>query len=140
MIKRKVKLKDVCQLNSNNFKERHKTKTIRYLDTGNITRNQINIIQTLSQKTAPYPSRAKRRVKNKTIIYSTVRPIQEHFGIIDEPNEDLIVSTGFTTIDVIDDDIDPKFLYYALTQKNITEYLQTVAMNSVSGVCCLNHS
>ena len=32
------------------------------------------------------PSRAKRLVKHQDIVYSTVRPIQRHFGFIENPN------------------------------------------------------
>ena len=46
--------------------------------------------------------------------------------------DNLIVSTGFTTIDVIDEDIYPKYLYYKLTQNYITDYLHTIGMSSVS--------
>jgi type I restriction enzyme S subunit len=111
---------------------------IRYLDTSSITRNQIGNIQVLDSKIAPFPSRAQRKVKSNTIIYSTVRPEQEHFGIIEKENEDLIVSSGFMTIDVTDKEIDPKYLYYLITRKDITNYLQRVATNNVSAYPSIN--
>ena len=50
--------------------------------------------------------------KKNTILYSTVRPNQEHFGFIKEDKHELVVSTGFTTIDIFGEEIDPKYLYY----------------------------
>ena len=58
------------------------------------------------------PSRAQRKVTNNTIIYSTVRPRLKHYGILSRPQNNFIVSTGFTTIDIKDlykDKIDPQY-------------------------------
>jgi len=111
---------------------------IQYLDTSNITRNKIDKIQFFDGGKSVIPSRAKRRVKHETIIYSTVRPDQEHHGFLEHPADNLIVSTGFTTIDVIDNSINPKFLYYSLTRNKITDYLHTIATNNVSAYPSIN--
>lgn len=138
MNKREIIIKDVCDLNSETIGNTLQPKVIKYLETGGITRNRIDNIQLLDKNTAPFPSRAQRKVKQATIIYSTVRPDQEHFGFLVKPDSNLIVSTGFLTIDVSDRDIDPKYLYYLITQKSITNYLQTVATNNVSSYPSLN--
>lgn len=134
----------VCQLakvNQNNLTSKNLLEDIYYLDTSNITRNKIEVLQHLKLKNSSYPSRAKRKVKDKTIIYSTVRPEQEHFGIMDHPQDNLIVSTGFTTLDIIDPQIiDPLFLYYYLTQPRITQRLDKIAKNSVSSYPSINPS
>ncbi len=109
-----------------------------YLDTGNITRNEIDNIQILNITMDKIPSRAKRKVKDKTIIYSTVRPNQEHYGFLENPSDNFIVSTGFSTIDVYDDNTDEKFIYYLLTQKHVTDYLHTIGENSVSSYPSIN--
>lgn len=111
---------------------------IMYLDTGNITRNEIDNIQILNITMDKIPSRAKRKVKDKTIIYSTVRPNQEHYGFLENPSDNFIVSTGFSTIDVYDDNTDEKFIYYLLTQKHVTDYLHTIGENSVSSYPSIN--
>ena len=77
-------------------------------------------------------TRINKQIKKNTILYSTVRPNQEHYGIIEKEIENLIVSTGFTTIDIQDENIYPKFIFYLLTQKSITDYLQKIGMNAVS--------
>lgn len=132
MKSRKIKVGDVCKLNASTISTSSPPNTIQYLDTGSITRNRIEIVQILNSKTSSFPSRAQRIVKKNTIIYSTVRPNLEHFGILENPPDDLIVSTGFLTIDVGDPGIDPKYLYYVLTQKHLTNYLHTIAVNNVS--------
>jgi type I restriction enzyme S subunit len=102
------------------------------LDTANITKNAISSLQELHFQKDKIPSRAKRKVRKNTIIYSTVRPNLEHYGFLENPADNLIVSTGFTTIDVHDKDVDSKFLYYLITQKNITDYLHGIGTNSTS--------
>jgi len=121
---------EIAELNSSSITSKDKFEFINYLDTSNLTRNKIESIQYLEKD---YPSRAKRIVKKNTILYSTVRPNQEHFGILSDINfGNLIVSTGFTTIDVVSNQISGKYLYYKLTQPYITNYLQSIAENSVS--------
>ena len=78
------------------------------------------------------PSRARRKVKSNSIIYSTVRPNQLHYGIIKEQPENFLVSTGFAVIDVDFKKAVPDYIYYALTQQEVTEHLQAIAEQSVS--------
>ncbi|MEB2774984.1 restriction endonuclease subunit S [Algoriphagus sp. D3-2-R+10] len=129
MIKIK-KVDAIAELNKRNISSKDNLEFINYLDTSSITKNNISSIQFLDKD---FPSRAKRKVQNKTILYSTVRPEQEHYGIAENLNiENFIVSTGFTTIDVTSSEVEPKFLYYLLTQPSIIQYLQGIAENSVS--------
>ncbi len=121
---------EIADLNRSSLTYRDNYEYINYVDTSNLTRNKIDSIQLLHRN---FPSRAKRKVKADTILYSTVRPNQEHFGIVGNTNiNNLIVSTGFTTIDVKSNEINPKYLYYKLTNPSVTNYLQTIAENSVS--------
>ncbi len=74
------------------------------------------------------PSRAKRKCSLNSIIYSSVRPNQRHFGIIKEIPKNFLVSTAFIVIDIIDlEKLDPNYLYYYITQDKITHYLQRIA-------------
>ena len=140
MSNRKVTINKVCKLNRETIRSNNQPKYINYLDTGNITRNKIDEIKKLINGVDKFPSRAQRKVQKNTIIYSTVRPEQEHFGIIENPINNLIVSTGFTTLDIIDDTIDSKYFYYSLTNKSITEYLNVIASNNVTSYPSLNPS
>jgi type I restriction enzyme S subunit len=129
---RRIQIKDIAEFNRSTYKKSEFPEYLYYLDTSSLTQNRIESIQLLNTKIDIIPSRAQRKVKLNTILYSTVRPNQEHFGIIEKNIDNLVVSTGFTTIDVIDSDINAKYLYYLLTQPKITDYLHTIASNSVS--------
>jgi len=138
MSNRRIVINQISKINAETIGGKNPPEVIHYLDTSSITRNRIENVQVLDSKTQPFPSRAQRKVKNETIIYSTVRPEQEHFGFIDQNTENLIVSTGFLTIGVTDKEIDPKYLYYLITRRDITKYLQTIAVNNVSSYPSIN--
>jgi len=89
---RETTLSSVVTSNNQSIDKNYEYKTIQYLDTGSITNGKIEGYQEITISEAP--SRAKRLVKHKDIIYSTVRPIQRHFGFIQNPIENLVVSTG----------------------------------------------
>ena len=128
----KYKLKDLAQLNQKSYSQKFGWKYLYYLDTGNITKNSIDSYQRFNSNDKKIPSRAKRVVKKGTIIYSTVRPNQLHYGLLDDIPDNLLVSTGFTTIDVNPKFADNKYIYYYLTQDSITKSLQALAEQSVS--------
>ncbi len=65
------------------------------------------------------------------IIISTVRPNQKHYGIIKNPIENLIVSTGFVVLSP-KKEVNADYLYNYLTLPNITEYLQGIAETSTT--------
>lgn len=134
---KRYRLGEICTLNAQSLKSSDGFKEILYLDTGNITENLIDSFQTFTVSNAP--SRAQRKVKDKTIIFSTVRPNQKHFGILRNPPNNLIVSSGFTTLDVKDDKkFDAQYVYLKLSQHNVVDYLQTLAQNSVSAYPSVN--
>lgn len=129
---KECKLGEVADINLNSYSSKEKWQFVNYLDTGNITTNTIDSIQYIDLQTEKLPSRAKRKVKYNSIIYSTVRPNQQHYGIIKKQPENFLVSTGFAVIDVKDEVAIPEYVYYCLTQREITEYLQSIGEQSVS--------
>ena len=113
-------------------------QNIIYLDTGSITRGKIETLQDI--KLSGAPSRAKRLVKHNDIVYSTVRPIQRHYGIINNPPENLVVSTGFSVIEANLEKANPLFIYYFLTSDEIVETLDVIAEASTSAYPSLRPS
>lgn len=128
----KYELKDICKTNQSNYSKSDKWTFINYLDTGNITKNKIDEIQYINLENEKLPSRAKRKVEIDDIIYSTVRPNQLHYGIIKQIPNNFLVSTGFTTIKINKKIAEPKFIFYYITQDEITEYLSAIAEQSTS--------
>jgi len=114
-----VKVGDFVHTNVASINKDNALKTIRYLDTASLTEGKISGYQTFD--IADAPSRA---------LISTVRPNQKHYGILKNPAEDVIVSTGFCVITC--DKIDQHFIYILLTTDEMTEYLHSIAEGSTS--------
>lgn len=129
---RKIRLGDACVTNADSYSPKEEWKFVNYLDTGNITDNRIESIQYIDVENDKLPSRARRKVKKDSIIYSTVRPNQRHFGIIKTQPENFLVSTGFAVIDVDANVLNADFLYYLLTQPTLVEALHAIAEQSTS--------
>ena len=124
-----VKLKEIADFNKESIGKNSNYEFINYLDTANITNGAIDTIVRMPIEEAP--SRAKRIVHNNDIVYSTVRPNLCHYGILDSPVENMIVSTGFTVISC-KDDVNLYYVYNYLTQNDITSQLHSIAENSTS--------
>lgn len=135
-----VRLGEIVKTNQSTYSPKENWQFVNYLDTGNITMNKIDEIQYINTAKDKLPSRAKRKVKANSIIYSTVRPNQLHYGIIKEQPDNFLVSTGFTVIEVNYDKAVPDFIYYALTKQEVTEQLQAIAEQSVSAYPSLKPS
>lgn len=138
---KKYKLGEIADFNKSSLSKSDSISEIMYLDTSSITENVISDIVILDAANAP--SRAQRKVEHHTIIYSTVRPRLKHYGILENPRDNLIVSTGFVTIDLKEEYkecINPKFLYLLLTQPSITEYIGNIADTAVSAYPSINPS
>lgn len=129
---KKVKLGEIAKFNQKSYKSNYNWKTVKYLDTGNLNKNKVENLTTFNLRKEKLPSRAKRIPQINSILYSTVRPNQEHYGILENKFDNLLVSTGFTVIDIYKENINPKYIYYFLTKKDITAYLQKIAEDSVS--------
>lgn len=127
-----VYVDDICKINEETYSNNENWEYVNYLDTGNITSNKIDTLQYIDLSVDKLPSRARRKVKNGNIIYSTVRPNQLHFGLIKQQPQNFLVSTGFAVLNIDTIKAIPEYIYYALTQKEHTEALHAIAEQSTS--------
>ena len=126
---KEVRLGDYIKTNETQYSIKENWENFVYLDTGSIIEGRIDKLLYFT-KEDKLPSRARRKVQHGDIIYSCVRPNQRHYGYINIPVKNLLVSTGFVVISC--KDIDSKYLYYYLTQDTIINYLQNIGEQSVS--------
>jgi len=129
-MRKEYKISDIADINRNSINKDYSFEEIEYLDTGSITNGKIDGFQYFKLKDAP--SRAKRLVSENDIIYSTVRPIQRHFGFIKNSNPNLVVSTGFAVVTAKKNLAHPKFLYYFLSSNETVKLLDMIAEASTS--------
>ena len=129
-----------CNDNVANLSKNDNYTAIEYLDTGSIFEGFIESTQTLIMAKDEIPSRAKRKVYDGDIVYSTVRPNLHHFGLIKNPTENLIASTGFAVLHNNGGPVSNELIYMWLTKDSVLDYLQAIAENSVSTYPSLNVS
>ena len=137
----KYTLAEIADINKFSISKSDNFQEIIYLDTSSITENFISGTCTMLLSEAP--SRAQRKVRSNTIVYSTVRPRLKHYGILISPPHNLIISSGFITIDLKKDykeRIDARYLFLLLTQPAITEYIANIADSAVSAYPSFNPS
>lgn len=120
---KEYKLGDLVAINERSIGKNYRYERVEYIDTSSVTENKFEtpIYSAITEA----PSRAKRLIADGDTIISTVRPIQKHYGFIKKAKGNQVVSTGFAV--VTPKSIEPRFLYYFLTQAKITEYLNTIA-------------
>ncbi len=135
---KEYKLGAVITSNIQSINKDYPHNTIQYLDTGSITCGKVDSFQEFLLEDAP--SRAKRLVKHNDIVYSTVRPIQRHYGFITNPLQNFVVSTGFSVIETKSKLAEPLFIYYYLTSTEIVEILDVIAEGSTSAYPSLKPS
>lgn len=125
-------LADIAEINPETYSPKEKWEYVNYLDTSSITKGVISEIQMIKPNTEKLPSRARRIIKANDIVYSTVRPNQNHFGIVSSPLGNMLVSTGFAVIRSKCSYICSPFIYHFLTSPNFIEKMQQLAEQSTS--------
>lgn len=124
-----VTMNDVAFINQRSISKDFQYSTIEYLDTGSITEGRISEYQLIPLKNAP--SRAQRLVKDNDIIYSLVRPIQRHYGLLSGTKSNTVVSTGFCVI-TCKEGFCPYFIYLLLSLDENVEFFESIAEGSTS--------
>lgn len=127
-----IRLGDICQTNKSTYSLSEKWDYVNYLDTGNLTQDKVSDYRHIVLGQDKLPSRARRKVEVDDILYSTVRPNQLHYGIARKLLPNTLVSTGFAVITVDKEKANSDFIYYYLTQNDVTETLQAIGEQSTS--------
>lgn len=124
---KKVKIKDIANINPDSVGRDFKFETIKYVDISSVGIGNITEFQEMNIEDAP--SRAKRLVKSGDTILSTVRPNRRSFFYFKKPEENTVVSTGFAVLRALENN-SPRYLYYSVTDQSFTKYLTKNAKGS----------
>lgn len=92
---------------------------IGYIDIASVSPGQINAINHMPFSEAP--GRARRLVKDGSILWSNVRPNRRSFALVLDPAPEIVASTGFTVLDAKETSF--TYLYHWVTTENFTGYL-----------------
>ena len=123
---RVAKLSAVASVNSRKLPRNYPHAEIEYLDISSVSEGVINGTTRLARTSAP--SRAQRLVVHGDTIWSCVRPNRRSFALIQDPPENMVVSTGFATLTPTCESA--AFIYTATTTEDFTDYLTAHAEGS----------
>ena len=115
-----MRLGDVIQVNPESIRAGYPYEQIEYVDISSVGTGTMEGTKSISLDGAP--SRAKRIVRNADTLLATVRPNLRSFLYVRQPSTNTIASTGFAVLRATDA-IDPRFLYYTVTNQAFTDYL-----------------
>jgi len=114
-----VRLDEVANVNADTIRPVNAPDRIGYVDIASVVRGDIQAVEW--QAFANAPGRARRRVRDGSIIWSTVRPNRRSHALILDPEDNLIVSTGFSVLDPYG--ISSTYLYHYVTTDAFVGYL-----------------
>ena len=113
-------LKELVEVNPETIRKNYPYDKIEYIDIKSVGSGYL--IETKLIPLSKAPSRARRLIKDGDTILSTVRPNRRSFLYIKKPKSNVVVSTGFAVLRA-KEGVDPRYLYYAITDQRFTDYL-----------------
>mgnify|MGYP003289241033 CR=1 FL=1 len=132
-------LSQYLNCNKHSVHQKDKFDSICYLDTGSLTDNAMDSLECY-ESISVAPVRAQRIVYQNDILYSTVRPIQRHYGIIKHPAKNMVASSGFACLSSKTDSKYNDLFYLFITAPQNTKKLCAIADSSVSAYPSINPS
>jgi len=111
-----VRLKDVLEKTEQKDPRKKPDWEFKYIDVSSIDRETLKIIEHKFYRGKNAPSRAKKLVKNKDVIFATVRPTLRRLAIIDEKYDGEICSTAFCVLRAKDNILNPEYLFHAVSR------------------------
>lgn len=115
-----AKLDALANINASSIGSKDRPDSVLYVDISSVKTGAVEQITAFSFAEAP--GRARRRVQHGDIIWSCVRPNRRSYALIWEPDENLVVSTGFAVISA--SAVPFSFLYFATTTDDFVGYLE----------------
>lgn len=119
-------LKTIAEINAESLGKQNHWDTLLYVDISSVSPGLVE--QKTEYLLPDAPGRAKRLVAHGDIIWSCVRPNRRSHALILNPEENLVVSTGFATIR--SKAVPWTYLYLALTTDAFVAYLESNAQGA----------
>ena len=137
---KKVRLGELLRTDA--FQRRDKRKTeLAYFDTSSITKGKIGEPSILKVGVDKIPSRAQNSIAGESVVYSLVRPLNEHHAFVSPTAipDNSVFSTGYCGIKERGTN-DLYYLYLLLTSKKSLRRLAQIADTSASSYPAISPS
>lgn len=119
-------LADVAAINAASLRSANAPAEIGYIDIASVSPGRIDAINWMFFADAP--GRARRHVRDGSILWSNVRPNRRSFALVLDPTPNVIASTGFTVLDANETSF--AYLYQWVTTAAFVGYLVGNAQGS----------
>lgn len=86
---------DMAEFNPETYSPKENWSAVSYIDTSALTLNDLAGLQHFNPAEEKLPTRARRKVSDGDILYSTVRPNQNHYGLLYNPEPACVGLFGF---------------------------------------------
>ena len=116
-------LGDIARTNEENYRAEGLPEQINYIDISSVTKGRITGKTTMPSIVAP--GRARRKARSGDVIWSNVRPNLRAFALVLDPDENDVVSTGFTVLTPVD--VPYSYMYLLVTTECFINYLDNHA-------------
>lgn len=110
---------NVAGINEKSISKNYPYDAIEYIDISSVDNGKLKDVKTIMFDDAP--SRAKRIIQDKDILWSTVRPNRKSYLFINKSSSKMIASTGFAVISA--KEIPASYLYSNVTTDEFVNYL-----------------
>jgi len=120
------KLGDVCLKTSNIKWPNLNGELYDYIDLSSVSRDDFSIMKTTKVDENNAPSRAKKIIKTKDIIFATTRPTLKRLTIIPQCFDNQICSTGFVVLRPNPQKIISEFIFYSLLQDSFMARMESL--------------
>ena len=110
---------EMAVVNRASLSSKDKPETIQYIDIASVETGVIT--STTKMQYAEAPGRARRLVQHGDFIWSCVRPNRRSYAMIWNPDDDVVVSTGFAVLTA--KTVPFTYLYLACTSDEFVAYL-----------------
>lgn len=112
-------LAELAIVNRASLGSKSKIEDVQYVDIASVETGVV-----LGTSKMPYseaPGRARRLVQHGDVIWSCVRPNRRSYALFWEPDDDVVVSTGFAVLTA--SSVPFSYLYFATTSDEFVAYL-----------------
>ena len=117
------RLIEIADVNSSSISVKDQLESIRYVDISSVETGEIGDIEEITFDEAP--GRARRKVKHGDVIWSCVRHNRRSYTLIWEPENNIIVSTGFAVLSA--GSVPFSYLYFVTTTDDFVNHLTNQA-------------
>lgn len=122
-----TRLGELIEINPETLSVSKYTGEIKYIDIASVNTGSLEGYTTYEISDAP--SRARRIIKDKDIILSTVRPNLKAYYFVKNAPPNAICSTGFAVLRA-KKGVNSRFVYSLVTENSFVDYLTLVAKGS----------